>query len=113
MDLSGQQVWVTTFRQPNDGIHMLDYDTGRLIHSYHGMAKQRVANPGGPYYYANYSYSAGLSGRGVAGTPNSIVTFATSENLPTRYAANPGRGSLWWADVSKKYPSFDAAGALH
>lgn len=112
MDLSKQNVWVTTFRQPNDGIHLLDYATGRLIHSYHGMAKQRVPNPGGPFYYANYSYSAGVSGRGVTGTPNSIVTFATSENMPTRYAPNPGRGSLWWADVSAKYPRFGSDGVL-
>merc|ERR1711976_1019860 len=36
-DESGKYLWVSTFRTGNPGVHMLDYETGELIYSVHGM----------------------------------------------------------------------------
>merc|ERR1711953_960361 len=36
-DESGKYLWVSTFRVSNPGVHMLDYQTGELIYSVHGM----------------------------------------------------------------------------
>lgn len=115
VDESGDHVWVTTFRQPSDGIHMLEYDTGKLVYSVTGFATQTSPAPDGCYYgrcpdgyYANYSYAAGLSGRGALGAPGSVVTLATSQNYPT--ARVGGKGSVWYVDISTAWPRRQARG---
>jgi len=40
-DESGKYLWVSTFRLGNAGVHMLDYQTGDLIYSVHGMDRWR------------------------------------------------------------------------
>ena len=34
-----RQVWVSTFRSGNAGLHLLDYDTGVLQYSLHGFTE--------------------------------------------------------------------------
>ena len=41
IDDDGKYVWVGTFRQENDGVHMLEYDTGRLVRG----SQQRLGWP--------------------------------------------------------------------
>jgi len=54
-DDSGKYLWVSTFRVGNAGVHMLDYVTGELIYSIHGMSTMLPKN---------YAYSAGIHGLG-------------------------------------------------
>lgn len=69
VDDSGKYIWVSTFRVGNPGVHMLDYVTGELIYSIHGIDK---------YITDNYSYSAGIHGTGQLGEPGSYIAVATS-----------------------------------
>ena len=48
---------------------MLDYNTGQLLYSIHGMDSVL------PH---NYAYSAGIHGIGSLGKPNSVLAVATS-----------------------------------
>jgi len=68
-DASGKYLWVSTFRVGNPGVHMLDYETGELIYSIHGMS-DLVSH--------NYAYSAGIHGLGSLGTPGSNLVVGTS-----------------------------------
>merc|ERR1711976_335296 len=61
-DESGKYLWVSTFRTSNPGVHMLDYETGELIYSVHGMDS---------LVPKNYAYSAGIHGIGSLGTTGS------------------------------------------
>jgi len=68
-DESGKYMWLSTFRYGNSGVHMLDYETGDLIYSVHGMDKLL------PH---NYAYSAGIHGVGSLGEKGSTLLTATS-----------------------------------
>merc|ERR1740127_80297 len=68
-DDSGKYLWVSTFRLGNAGVHMLDYQTGDLIYSVHGMDRLL------PH---NYAYSAGIHGIGTLGQKGSTLLTATS-----------------------------------
>ena len=51
------------------GVHMLDYETGKLLYSIHGMSDMLKGN---------YAYSAGIHGIGALGQSNSVLAVATS-----------------------------------
>jgi hypothetical protein len=69
VDDTGKHVWISTFRLSNPGVHMVDYDTGKLIYSIHGIDS---------YIEDNYSYSAGIHGTGSLGVAGSALAVATS-----------------------------------
>jgi hypothetical protein len=73
-DESGKYLWVSTFRLGNAGVHMLDYQTGELIYSVHGMDRWYEEQTG----KKNYAYSAGIHGIGQLGTPSSTLVVGTS-----------------------------------
>jgi len=77
-DASGKYLWVSTFRVGNPGVHMLDYETGELIYSIHGMADLL------PH---NYAYSAGIHGLGSLGTAGSNLVVGTSACTLTKACA--------------------------
>jgi len=77
-DASGKYLWVSTFRVGNPGVHMLDYETGELIYSIHGMSDLL------PH---NYAYSAGIHGLGSLGTKGSNLVVGTSACALTKACA--------------------------
>jgi hypothetical protein len=79
-DDSGKYMWLSTFRYGNSGVHMLDYETGELIYSVHGMDKLL------PH---NYAYSAGIHGVGTLGQSGSTLLTATSACTAPKTACAP------------------------
>lgn len=79
-DDSGKYLWVSTFRYGNSGVHMLDYETGDLIYSVHGMDQLL------PH---NYAYSAGIHGLGTLGQQGSTLLTATSACTHPKTACAP------------------------
>jgi len=79
-DDSGKYLWVSTFRLGNAGVHMLDYQTGDLIYSVHGMDTWYQETTG----KQNYAYSAGIHGNGQLGTPSSTLVVGTSACTNTK-----------------------------
>merc|ERR1719432_171516 len=77
-DESGKYIWVSTFRTSNPGVHMLDYETGELIYSVHGM-DSLVEN--------NYASSAGIHGVGSLGAKGSNLVVGTSACSLTKACA--------------------------
>merc|ERR1719473_448959 len=77
-DESGKYIWVSTFRTSNPGVHMLDYETGELIYSVHGMDS---------LVPKNYAYSAGIHGIGSLGTKGSNLVVGTSACSLTKACA--------------------------
>lgn len=77
-DESGKYLWVSTFRTSNPGVHMLDYETGELIYSVHGMDS---------LVPKNYAYSAGIHGIGSLGTTGSNLVVGTSACALTKACA--------------------------
>eukprot|EP00928_Gymnodinium_smaydae_P002083 TRINITY_DN10731_c0_g1_i2.p1 TRINITY_DN10731_c0_g1~~TRINITY_DN10731_c0_g1_i2.p1 ORF type:complete len:247 (-),score=35.15 TRINITY_DN10731_c0_g1_i2:274-1014(-) len=77
-DESGKYLWVSTFRVGNPGVHMLDYETGALMYSIHGMS-DLVPN--------NYAYSAGIHGVGSLGVKGSNLVVGTSACAMTNMCA--------------------------
>jgi len=73
-DDSGKYLWVSTFRLGNAGVHMLDYQTGDLIYSVHGMDRWYEETTG----KKNYAYSAGIHGIGELGKSSSTLVVGTS-----------------------------------
>jgi len=73
-DESGKFLWVSTFRLGNAGVHMLDYQTGDLIYSVHGMDRWYEKTTG----KTNYAYSAGIHGIGHLGKRDSTLVVGTS-----------------------------------
>lgn len=69
VDDTRKHVWISTFRLANPGVHMVDYETGKLIYSIHGIDS---------FLEDNYSYSAGIHGTGSLGVPGSALAVATS-----------------------------------
>jgi len=68
VDSTGRHVWVSCFRQMGVGAHMLDYETGKLLHSVTGLDK---------YIPGQYTYTAGLHGVGTLGQKGSYLVIAT------------------------------------
>jgi hypothetical protein len=66
---AADNVWVSTFRSGNAGIHMLDYNTGLLQYSIHGFTS---------FVPGEYSYPAGVHGFGSLFANNSMMALATS-----------------------------------
>jgi hypothetical protein len=108
VDESGKHVWVSTFRMANAGIHMLDYVTGELIYSVHGMAT---------YLKNNYAYSAGIHGGGYLGHPRGTILVGTSActhpktacapvpwNPITRAMGMAAKGLMYVVDISELLP---------
>jgi hypothetical protein len=79
-DDSGKYLWASTFRYGNSGVHMLDYETGDLIFSVHGMAD---------FVPHNYAYSAGIHGSGSLGEKGSTLLTATSACTHPKTACAP------------------------
>lgn len=79
-DESGKYLWVSTFRYDNAGVHMLDYETGELIYSVHGMAQSL------PH---NFAYSAGIHGLGSLGQKGSTLLVGTSACVAPKTACAP------------------------
>jgi hypothetical protein len=79
-DDSGKYMWLSTFRYGNSGVHMLDYESGDLIYSVHGMDKLL------PH---NYAYSAGIHGVGTLGQSGSTLLTATSACTAPKTACAP------------------------
>jgi len=79
-DDSGKYLWVSTFRLGNAGVHMLDYQTGDLIYSVHGMDTWYQEQTG----KKNFAYSAGIHGIGELGTPSSTLVVGTSACTNTK-----------------------------
>jgi len=69
VDSTGKWIWVSTFRETAAGVHLLDYDTGRLHLSVTGMNN---------YLANNFAYSAGIHGVGTLGQKGSYLAVATS-----------------------------------
>jgi hypothetical protein len=68
IDDDGKYIWVGTFRNMSDGVHMLEYDTGKLVHSIFGVSD---IVPG------KYTYTSGLTGVGAWGKKGSVLAIAT------------------------------------
>lgn len=69
VDSTGKWIWVSTFRLTASGVHLLDYDTGRLHFSITGMSD---------YLADNFAYSSGIHGVGTLGQKGSYLAVATS-----------------------------------
>lgn len=95
---------MSTFRVDNPGVHMLDYETGKLLYSIHGMSNMLKGN---------YAYSAGIHGIGALGRSNSVLAVATSACTMPDSACFPlpwlplvpsfleGIGIMYILDISK------------
>lgn len=79
-DDSGKYLWASTFRMGNSGVHMLDYETGDLIYSVHGMDS---------YLTKNYAYSSGIDGSGYLGQQGAFLLAATSACTTPRSVCAP------------------------
>jgi len=107
-DESGKYVWISTFRMPNAGVHMVDYKTGELIYSIKGS----------PYYLDhNYAYSAGIHGAGWLGDGQGVLLLGTSACTHPKSACAPvpwdpltramgleARGLMYIIDLSEILP---------
>jgi len=89
IDDDGKYVWVGTFREKNDGVHMLDYDTGKLIHSIQGIS---TILPG------KYSYTSGIKGIGAWGKAGSLLAIATCEKYGMQFFG--GQSAVILVDIS-------------
>jgi hypothetical protein len=72
-DDDGKYVWVGSFRKMNNGVHMLEYDTGKLVHSIHGFSSILPNN--------KYTYVSGVDGQGAWGKPGSVLAVATCQKF--------------------------------
>eukprot|EP00933_Yihiella_yeosuensis_P045870 TRINITY_DN4129_c0_g5_i1.p1 TRINITY_DN4129_c0_g5~~TRINITY_DN4129_c0_g5_i1.p1 ORF type:complete len:488 (+),score=89.40 TRINITY_DN4129_c0_g5_i1:73-1536(+) len=69
VDDTGKYVWISTFREAAAGVHMVDYETGKLFYSVTGIDS---------YVPGQYAYSAGIHGVGTIGKKGSYLGIATS-----------------------------------
>jgi len=96
VDSTGKYVWVSCFRQAGVGVHMLDYQTGALVHSITGLHK---------YVPNQYTYTAGIHGVGTLGQKGSYLVVATCSChdlnvcIPTVPWAFPVPESMWSTGV--------------
>merc|ERR1711862_192566 len=108
-DDSGKYLWVSTFRMGNAGVHMLDYKTGELIYSVHGMDT---------FVPHNYAYNAGVHGSGYLGKQGSYLVAATSACTTPKSICAPfpwdpvtkalgleGKGVMYTIDLSEMLDS--------
>lgn len=65
----GEYLWISSFRDSNAGVHMMNYQTGELIKSLHGFAE---VTPG------EHTYPSGIAGYGKHGVENSFIFLVTS-----------------------------------
>merc|ERR1712039_51730 len=89
IDDDGKHVWVGTFREKNNGVHMLDYASGKLIHSIHGISS---ILPG------KYSYTSGIKGIGAWGKAGSLLAVATCEKFGEQFMG--GKSAIVLVDIS-------------
>jgi hypothetical protein len=108
VDESGKHVWVSTFRMADAGIHMLDYETGKLIYSVRGTAT---------HLKGNYAYSAGIHGGGWLGHEKGTLLLGTSACTHPKTACAPipydpitkalgleAKGLMYVIDLSEMLP---------
>lgn len=69
VDSTGDWVWISTFRAAKPGVHLVEYATGKLVHSVTGMSD---------FLPNNFAYPAGIHGVGTLGVPGSYLAVATS-----------------------------------
>merc|ERR1712232_730367 len=89
-DASGY-VWFSTFRTHNAGEHVLDYDTGKLLLSFHGFNKF-------PHIFKPYNPS-GITTVGGLGQPGSVAVVALETVPPLPFV----HGALLFVDISKNW----------
>jgi len=89
VDDTGKYVWVGTFRKMSDGIHMLEYDTGKLVHSIFGISD---------LISKKYLYTSGLTGVGAWGQKGSVVAIATCMEFGQQFMG--GTSALVLIDIS-------------
>lgn len=96
VDSTGKYVWVSCFRQMGVGVHMLEYETGKLLHSITGLDR---------YVKNQYTYTAGIHGVGTLGQKGSYLVVATCSChdikicIPTVPWVFPVPESLWSTGV--------------
>jgi len=102
VDQTKKWVWITTFRTAKPGVHLVDYENGRLKNSVTGMSDY-IAN--------NYAYSAGVHGVGTLGQKGSYLAVATSACAhvelcaPVPWVAGHGaKGIMFIIDLSEIQP---------
>mmetsp|Transcript_17694 Transcript_17694/g.38960 ORF Transcript_17694/g.38960 Transcript_17694/m.38960 type:complete len:485 (-) Transcript_17694:355-1809(-) len=78
VDDTGKFVWISAFRLGGAGLHMVEYETGKLLFSVTGVDK---------YLKDNYSYAAGIHGTGTLGQKGSYLALATSACTTTKMCA--------------------------
>lgn len=71
-------VWISTFGKHNAGEHVMDYDTGALLYTYHGF-ENASPFPGPHGLYFNPS---GISVVGGFGEPGAIAVVAVESVIP-------------------------------
>lgn len=91
VDETRKFVWISAFRVSACGIHMVEYDSGKLLHSVSGLCD---------YLPKSYSYAAGLHGVGSLGKVGSYIALATSACVSTKACApipwqSPMPKSMW------------------
>jgi len=89
IDDDGKYMWIGTFRAHNNGVHMVEYDTGRLVHSIHGIAN---------LFPGKYTYTSGISGHGAWGKPGSVLAVASCEEFGTQWQG--GKSAVVLLDIS-------------
>eukprot|EP00931_Biecheleriopsis_adriatica_P035520 TRINITY_DN20446_c0_g1_i2.p1 TRINITY_DN20446_c0_g1~~TRINITY_DN20446_c0_g1_i2.p1 ORF type:complete len:450 (+),score=62.09 TRINITY_DN20446_c0_g1_i2:82-1431(+) len=89
VDDTGKYVWVGTFRQKSDGVHMLEYDTGKLIHSVFGISN---------LVPKKYTYTSGITGVGAWGQPGSVIAIATCMKFGQQFLG--GKSAVVLIDIS-------------
>jgi len=100
IDDDGRHVWVGTFREKNDGVHMLDYDTGKLIHTIQGISS---------ILPDKYSYTSGIKGIGTWGKAGSLLAIATCEKFGQQFMG--GRSAVILVDISASHGLPNATGS--
>eukprot|EP00401_Gymnodinium_catenatum_P028989 CAMPEP_0117514628 /NCGR_PEP_ID=MMETSP0784-20121206/30166_1 /TAXON_ID=39447 /ORGANISM="" /LENGTH=450 /DNA_ID=CAMNT_0005310427 /DNA_START=50 /DNA_END=1402 /DNA_ORIENTATION=- len=93
IDDSGEYVWVGTFRQQSDGVHMLEYDSGKLVHSIFGVAD---------LFPGKYVYTSGLHGIGAWGKKGSVLAVATCMEFGQQFLG--GTSFVVLIDLSSMVP---------
>lgn len=103
LEEGGEYLWISSFREKNPGIHMVDYSTGELIYSLHGF-NGSVAD--------QYTYPSGVHGFGRAGQKGSflVLTTSTLKGLqpfiprPCGFNFECGVGPVYLVDISGIVP---------
>jgi len=87
-------VWFSTFRHGNAGEHVLDYETGKLLLSFHGFDHYNKFN--NFLFYYNPSGITIVGGLGEEGSV-AIVAIETVPPVPMVHAA------LYFVDISPNF----------